>query len=102
MDSLREDKPLLRQKIRECTFPILKPRAPLSASLCDRIGPAGKATRRPLFPARWGQSEAICLGPREDEVREGEQIRGPFEELVRYRCLGHGLPDRRYGWRLRL
>ena len=52
---------------------------------------------------RWaGTARSDMSRSARGSVRKGEQVRGPFEEFVRYRRGGHGLPRRRYGWRLRL
>src|SRR5262249_14163534 len=54
LSSLAEETPLLNQKIRDRTVPILDPHAPLLAGLVNCVGPARKATRRPFHTARRG------------------------------------------------
>src|SRR5262249_61650606 len=71
--------------MREWTFAIFQPHAPLPARVLDCVGPARNATRRPCSTAGRRQNEAIRLCALEDNVRQSEQIGGPFEEVVRER-----------------
>jgi hypothetical protein len=96
LGSLAEDAPFLSQKIRDRALPILDPYAPLPARLLDRLEPVRQASQRPLHTARRGQNETIRLCVLEDNVHQGEQIRGPFEEFVSKRATAQGTPRRRW------
>ena len=96
LNVLAKDAPLLTEEIGDRgALAVLDPTAPISARVLDCLGPIGQAIGRPCRVAGWRQHEPIRLRVVQDHVGQGEQIGGPFEDLVRDLASAQGEPHRR-------
>jgi hypothetical protein len=86
--------PLLEHEVRDRLSPVLEPVDPLVCGLLDRRWPALEAIGRPHMVLGRSQRQSVGLGSAEDDVRQGEQIRGPLEKLVADRKARRSFPDR--------